>query len=179
MHADQLFPTYLSQPGMLPPPPHAGGRTPKDPRGFQALLLRLRTRVRVDTGPQSEPQKPLGSPTIPTFNPQFSTFNWPNLQPPAFVPRKKSFKFFLLKNPCHGLPSPVAPPLSMVHRLPSIFNLQTSTFNRRQLFLEKSKIQITIEEQILLPPYMSLLFLAPPTYAVSAPANSLIELLLS
>jgi hypothetical protein len=38
MHTDQLFPTYLIQPGVLPPPPHTAGRTPKDPRGFQTCF---------------------------------------------------------------------------------------------------------------------------------------------
>jgi hypothetical protein len=37
-----------------------------------------------------------------------------------------------------------------------IFNFQSSTFNRWHLILEKMKIQITIEEQILLPLHVPL-----------------------
>jgi hypothetical protein len=72
MHADQLFPIYLNQPGLQPSHsygrhsnarhPYAADRAPKDPRGFQGLLLMPGARVRIETCPESQLRKPLGSP---------------------------------------------------------------------------------------------------------------------
>jgi hypothetical protein len=87
MHTDQLFPTYLIQPGVLPPPPHTGGRTPKDPRGFQDLLLKLRTRISLDTCSQSGRRKPLGS--------LRTTFL------PSRVPRLRSASVYLASSTVH------------------------------------------------------------------------------
>ena len=47
-------------------------------------------------------------------------------------------------------PSSASIPTFHPSTLPT-FNLQRSTFNRQHLFLEKTKIQRTIEEQILYP----------------------------
>ena len=61
-------------------------------------------------------------------------------------------------------PSPLSHRHGIVHRPRSIptfhpsilptFNLQPSIFNRLHLILEKKKIQITIEEQMLRPPFL-------------------------
>jgi hypothetical protein len=118
MNAEQLFPTYLSQPGMLPLPCHARGRAPKDPRGFQDLLLRLRTPARVDTGPQSEPRKPLGS-LLPSPVPGRPV-------PSSIVNRPQSIQPSILP-PFHPSILPTFQRANASAFQPSIFNFQSST----------------------------------------------------
>jgi hypothetical protein len=65
-------------------------------------------------------------------------------------------------------PSSASIPTFHPSTLPT-FNLQRSTFNRQHLFLEKTKIQRTIEEQILLPPNMAQLWVLHPSSVSPSP----------
>jgi hypothetical protein len=126
MHTDQLFPTYLIQPGVLPPPPHGGPDTQR-PQGFPR--------------PASQAPNPC--------QPRYLLAEWTSKTPGV-----SSNNFSPVSRP----PSPVSLSLSCIVHGPSptvrsqrshVPKPRLPAINRRQLILEKKKIQITIEEQML------------------------------
>ena len=126
MHADQLFPIYRSQPGVQPRHSHARHSNAPHPYAPD----------RVSKAPRGFQGLLIVLGTrVPSKFAQRVNFENPwGLR--SIIIHEQPGRFSL----CHG-PSPA-------------FNLQSSTFNRLHLILEKKKIQITIEEQMLKPPFL-------------------------